>query len=450
MIVPRNSLLWLAAGTMLPATLTAAAFPAAEPVAWMLFAAILFLSLLDARSAVHHFRRLKMEFPERIDLIRNREDFLQFRVCEPSGTVRKVRLWLELPAETTSTWSEFSGTIPKGEDGLRIKWPLTGTGRGKHLLPRCRLGIASPLGLWDQYGSVAAGTKIRVYPDLFGESGKGAAMLLRKNPGAHVLRQTGQGRDFEKLRDYLPGDSMSDIHWRVTAKRGRLVTKEYQVERTQEIYVAVDTSRLSARSFDTVENADQRGTPRGPLIERYISAALSLGATVQNHGDKFGMLAFNRRILRFIRAGSGKTHFRTCLDAAFNLYAEAVTPDFEELASFILQNLRRRVLLLVLTNLDDPALAESFVQGMKTVSRRHLVLVHTAKPALARPLFSNPQLSEPDEVYRELGGHLLHQNLCELQIVLGRHSIGFFPSERENLYAEMVSQYLSVKRRQIL
>jgi uncharacterized protein (DUF58 family) len=171
---------------------------------------------------------------------------------------------------------------------------------------------------------------------------------------------------------------------------------------------------------------------------------------VQGHGDKFGLLAFNRRVLRFIRAGAGKMHFRTCLEAAFDLKAEIVTPDFEELASFILQNLRRRVLLVFLTNLDDPALAESFVQCMKTVSRRHLLLVHTARSARTRPVFSSLRLEKPDDVYDELGGHLLYQSLRDLQVQLGRHAIGFFPSERENLYAEMVSQYLSVKRRQIL
>ena len=126
---------------------------------------------------------------------------------------------------------------------------------------------------------------------------------------------------------------MSDIHWRVTAKRGRLVTKEYQVERTREIYVAVDTSRLSGRTLDT-----EPKEKKGPLIERYVSAALSLGATIQSQGDKFGLLAFDRQVRRFVRAGGGKAHFRACLDAAFDLHAETVSPDFGELAGFLLHS----------------------------------------------------------------------------------------------------------------
>ncbi|MCE5241915.1 MAG: DUF58 domain-containing protein [Desulfobacteraceae bacterium] len=448
MIAPRNRLLRLAAATLLPAALAAAAFPAVEPLAWTLLAALLLLASLDARNAGLRFRGLRVDLPERIDLVRNREDSFPIHVRETSGRIEPVRLWLDLPPGVESPWNEYSGLTPGGVDRLRVPWPLVGTARGEHVLSRFRTGVVSPLGLWDYYGYHPARTRIRVYPDLFTESGKGAAMLLRKGPGAHVLPRTGQGREFEKLRDYLPGDSMSDIHWKVTAKRGRLATREFQVERTREVYVAVDTSRLSTRTFDAEREAG--GVRKGPLIERYISAALSLGATVQGHGDKFGLLAFHRRVLRFVRADSGMAHFRFCLDALFDLQAENVTPDFEELAGFILQNLRRRVLILFLTNLDDPALAESFVQCMRTVGRRHLLLVHTAKPSFIRPVFSNPRVASPDDVYLELGGHLLHQELRDLQIRLGRHAIGFFPSERENLYAEMVAQYLSVKRRQIL
>lgn len=448
MIAPRDRLLHLMAAALLPPSLAAAALPAAEPLGWTILAAVLFLSFLDARYAGLRLRCLQVELPERIDLVRNREDVFPIHVRNTSGRVESVRLWLDLPSGMESPWNEYSGRTPEGADAIMVKWPLVGAARGEHLLSRLRIGVVSPLGLWDHYADRPARTRIRVYPDLFGESGKGAAMLLRKDPGAHVLPRTGQGREFEKLRDYLPGDSMNDIHWKVTARRGRLVTREFQVERTREVYVAVDASRLSTRSFDSEESAD--GVRKGPLIERYISAALSLGTTVRDHGDKFGLIAFNRRVLRFVRAGAGMAHFRFCLDAAFDLQAENVAPDFEELAGFLLQNLRRRVLILFLTNLDDPALAESFVQCMRTVGRRHLLLVHTAKPSFIRPVFSNPRVASPDDVYRELGGHLLHQGLRDLQIKLGRHAIGFFPSERENLYAEMVAQYLSVKRRQNL
>src|SRR5205823_6064500 len=84
--------------------------------------------------------------------------------------------------------------------------------------------------------------------NLFNERKHVAALFLRRGQlGTHAQRQAGQGRDFEKLREYVHGDSYDEIHWKASAKRGHPVTKVFQVERTQEVYVIVDASRLSAR-----------------------------------------------------------------------------------------------------------------------------------------------------------------------------------------------------------
>ena len=93
-----------------------------------------------------------------------------------------------------------------------------------------------------------AQSEIRVYPNLFTERRNLAALFLHRGAfGLHAQRQVGKGREFEKLREYMPGDSFDEIHWKATAKRGRPITKVFQIERTQEVYVVIDASRLSAR-----------------------------------------------------------------------------------------------------------------------------------------------------------------------------------------------------------
>src|SRR5207249_6090507 len=93
-------------------------------------------------------------------------------------------------------------------------------------------------------------------PNLFSERKQLVALFLNRGTfGLHAQRQIGKGRDFEKLREYIPGDSFDEIHWKASAKRGRPVTKVFQIERTQEVYVIIDASRLSARS---VESRGQR------------------------------------------------------------------------------------------------------------------------------------------------------------------------------------------------
>ena len=92
---------------------------------------------------------------------------------------------------------------------------------------------------------VPVGAEIRVYPNLVTERKNLAALFLNRGSfGLHAQRQLGKGREFEKLREYVPGDGYDELHWKATARRGRPITKVYQIERTQEVYVVIDASRL--------------------------------------------------------------------------------------------------------------------------------------------------------------------------------------------------------------
>lgn len=448
MIVPRNRLLLFAGCILLPMSLAEAAFPALLPLLSGIFAAAAIVCLLDALHAASRLAGVRVEFPQRAGIVRNSDETLDFTVQDDRGAGGALRIGLGLPREVNSPRRELDVVLPPNRAGLAISWPINVPGRGEYLLSRCYFRVPSRLGLWFEQGSLPAGTLIQVYPNLLSEYRKVSALFLRRNgAGIRAHRQIGQGRDCEKLRDYAPGDSMSDIHWRVTAKRSRLVTKEYQLERTQEIYVVIDASRLSARPANATN--DGAGAWE-PLLEHYISSALTLGDFARRQGDRFGLLAFSNRILRFIRAGGGKAHYRTCRDALLDLHPQTVTPDFEELAGTILQNLRRRALLLFLTSLDDPSLADSFLSHMEAVGRRHFIVVNMIKPPLAVPVFSDQDVTDTGDIYRRLAGHMLRQSLSNLEVLLRRRGIDLALTDRDNLCVEMVSRYVNIKRRQVL
>src|SRR5207247_6971001 len=180
-----------------------------------------------------------------------------------------------------------------GSERSRLAWPCTPLKRGNYSLVSCHLEAASPWRLWAVRARRSVRTEVRVYPNLFTERKSVAALFLnRGNFGAHALRQVVQGRDFEKLRDYVHGDSYDEIHWKATAKRGRPVTKVFQIERTQEVYVIIDTSRLSARPTQAAGCRLQvAGLPEGhaspdlqlttqqptSALERFVTASLVLG-----------------------------------------------------------------------------------------------------------------------------------------------------------------------------
>ena len=83
--------------------------------------------------------------------------------------------------------------------------------------------------------------------------GKQIAHFLNRGAiGIHAQPQIGRGREFEKLREYERGDGFDEINWKATAKRRFPVTKVFQLERSKEIYLALDTSRLSARRLPEI------------------------------------------------------------------------------------------------------------------------------------------------------------------------------------------------------
>ena len=185
-------------------------------------------------------------------------------------------------------------------------------------------------------------------------------------------------------------------------------------------------------------------------LERFVSAALVLGLAAEQQGDLFGVLTFSNKVEKFIRAKNGKAHYSACRDALYTLQSQIVSPDFDELCTFIRLRLRRRALLVFLTSLDDPVLADSLVRNMDLIRRQHLVLVNMLQPPGVAEVFSNSNLATVDDLYQHLGGHLLWRNLRELEKVLQRRGVAFSLLKDERLSVQLVSQYLGVKRRQLL
>jgi uncharacterized protein (DUF58 family) len=136
------------------------------------------------------------------------------------------------------------------------------------------------------------------------------------------------------------------------------------------------------------------------VLERYVTASLILGLAAEQQGDQFGLVTFSDRVLSFVRAKSGQAHYDACRDRLYALQPQSVTPDFDDLCSFIRLRLRKRALLIFLTALDDPMLAESFAKASELISRQHLLLVNMLQPPGAQPVFSDAGVSGIDDLYR--------------------------------------------------
>jgi uncharacterized protein (DUF58 family) len=432
---------------VVPFATLAGVMPGSAPIAVLLICALLAAVLFDALFAFKAANGFSVACAETVRLSKDRAGEIELHFKNETPESRVLRLGLPLPREIESAQEDLLVEIPGAGKTSRIGWDCTPRRRGNYPLARCHVEAASPLGFWSVRSALPLRTELRVYPDLMNERKNVAALFLNRGTfGIHAQRQVGKGRDFEKLREYIPGDSFEDIHWKATAKRGRPVTKIFQIERTQEIYVVLDASRLSAREVVDPGNPEKRVSS----LERFIQSALVLALAAERQGDLFGMLTFSDRVHEFVRARNGQAHYSLCRDALYTLHPQVVTPDYDELFAFIRTRLRRRALLVFFTALDDPLLAESFARNAELVCRQHLLLVNMIQTPGVKPLFNGADVSQLDDLYRELGGHVQWQNLLELGKKLKQRGVQFSLVQNERLSADVVSQYLNVKRRQMV
>lgn len=471
MIVPQTRLLFWFAFTVLPFSALGAVYPEAFLFSVAIIAGFVAVALVDATLALGKLDGVSLQLPEIVRVSKERPAVIPVTVRHQRQRSLRVRLGLALPRELQSPGEDVVVRLPEGVEDSCLDWTLRPTRRGNYRIGKAFLETSSRWGWWAIRGTVPVRCEVRVYPNLLQERKNLAALFLKRGSfGAHAQRQVGKGRDFEKLREYVPGDGYDEIHWKATARRGHPVTKVFQIERTQEVYVVVDASRLSARPASSGPNpvfskaqptrversGDSLNTEYWKLntppsvLERFLTSALILAQAAEQQGDLFGLMTFADQAQTFLRARNGKAHYSACRDAIYALEPRSVVPDFDEITAFIRTRLRRRALLIFLTSLEDPVLAESFVRNASLLAGQHLVLVNMLKPAGADPLFTRADVDGIDDIYRHLGGHLQWHNLRELEKVLQRRGVRFALVENERLASDLVAQYVGVKQRQLI
>lgn len=448
-IVPSLRLIYLVA-LLLPLALLGVLQPAWVIWVWLAALLLLLVAVVDLLRSAKLLESLRIDAEPVSRLARDTEGSVTLHLRSDDPPVGRFLVGLPLETQFLVDVDVLPVRLSGDANHWQVVWRVTGRTRGVFAMPDAFVEIGSKWGLFGVRKRYALEGEIRVYPNLRRERRQLANLFLNRGViGVHAQRMVGQGREYEQLREYSVGDSMLDVHWKASAKRGELVTKTYQVERTQEIYLIVDHSRLSGlRSMRADSSVDSEYVES--VLERYVTAASVLGMVAEREGDLFGMVAFGQRVSRFVRASSGKQHGQVIQDALFDLKTERGPFDLDELFTFLRLRLRRRALLVFLTDLSDTAAAEEFEQRVDLVASQHVVLVNTLRREGVYPMYGRPEEAAAGAIAEEMAGHLRWAGLRELQVNLRARGVEFSLLDDENLSVDLVNQYLAVKQRQVL
>jgi len=437
MIMPRKII--FLSGIFIPLALVAPYLPGIREIIIGAGLLIIFASIVDLINCIGYGKQLKLNVMETTRCSQFREGMICFQFENPLQKKLDIENFCHCLPESLNA-ETIPGTIKLAPDSVStLTVKCKPAKRGSYDYDYSLFEIISPWGLWGYCGKILPTGEIRVYPDVFTEQKKLASLFLNRGlNGLHIQRIAGQGREFERLRDYVPGDSFDIVSWKATARKGRPVSKVFQIENTQNVYAIIDASRFSTVQKDGKTNLDH-----------YLASALILGAITEKQKDKFGIIVFDSKIRAFVPAMSGANAAKTCRDAVYSVKPQCVSPDYNTLFSFIRAKIPRRSLLFFLTDLSDAIPAEEFQRDIKLLTRKHLCCVEMLTHDGIKPLFSN-HINVQDDLYTSLGGHIKWADLENVKQSLSRHGVRLETSGRDSLSLSLVNSYLNIKRKQLL
>ncbi len=298
----------------------------------------------------------------------------------------------------------------------------------------------SRLGLVRRRFRIAMEQDVRVLPDLSAVEGYGtlAKRSTLIDAGLRKVRLRGMGTDFESLRDYQSGDAFRLVDWKATARRGRLTVAQFEVERSQNVIVALDCGRLM--------------TPRLGAYRKFdyaVTAALSVTRIAQLADDNVGMLAFAAKPVIEIAPRRGAAHYGVLARAAYDLQPRMEEPDYETTFTALRRAQSKRSLIVLFTDIFDPVTSAAVLAGIGRLVRRHLVIcVLMNDAAVASALATVP--ATPDDAYRTSVAMALADERLKTIATLRAAGVIALDVPASQLSVRLIDTYLDVKARGIL
>ncbi len=289
-----------------------------------------------------------------------------------------------------------------------LEYKLVPPRRGRYEFGRVAVRSLSRLKLVWREMKAGEEMAVKVYPNL-----RRAREVELKTLGARSLAaaqrraaRRGEGREFESLREYVPGDELRHVSWAATARRGRLMTRQYQIERDQTILVAIDAGRLMTARVEGETKFDAS-----------VHAALALLSAAARGGDNAGILVFGRRIKAYVPPSRGREHTESILESLHAVEPELIEPSYTRAFEFVAANTKRRALIVILTDLVDEEGSRELLASFKTLRPRHLPLVVTIGDRDLQAAVRDLPATVNELFTQSVAEEIMHQREAALRLV---------------------------------
>ncbi len=340
-----------------------------------------------------------------------------------------------LPDQGESDRYADAGSAPPF-DAFAFSYHLTPLKRGEYAFGPLMARLKTPLGLWIAQRELAPGSAVKVYPNIL--QTRQQHLLSRRQRtrqmGLRAMRLRGRGMEFESLREYLPDDELRRVDWNASARRNTLITREYDIERSQQIMVVLDLGRTMASHLDYMTKLDHA-----------INATVLLTYVAAQAQDRVGVMAFADEVVSYLPPGKVSGQLPLILDQLYRLQPQYVEANYRDCFTFLAHKLRKRALVVLFTDLIDPDSSRRLMDNLALLHPEHLVLCVALSDFELKDILSG---APPDftGMYQQAVAHTVLEDRQLAMATLHQRGILTVDAAPSDLSVAVVNRYLAIKR----
>jgi uncharacterized protein (DUF58 family) len=295
--------------------------------------------------------------------------------------------------------------------------------------------ITGPLGLIQRQARIDLPQQVQVLPDLSGEGSRDLqlAMAGAIQAGRRNAARRGEGREFESLREHQRDDDFRHIDWKASAKRGKLISRQYETERDQRLMILLDTGRLMGPKIGSYRKLDYA-----------INASVHLAQVALHKGDLVGYAIFNDELTSFAEPKKGQaqmSHFVRNLTA---LQPTRLESDYAAVFHHVLRQCSKRTLIVCFTDLNDTQSAEGLLKAALKLMPRHLPVIVTVSNSEILGVTKQVPNNEFD-VYRHVAAMEIWNDYQRTLLGLRSRGVATVSVPAQELSAATINEYLRIK-----
>lgn len=363
----------------------------------------------------------------------------------PVGGTVELRLATDTPGSVQATVDIDDRLTPLGplrptlsRERPEARIPLEASRRGIAPLSALWLRWKGPLGLVWKQRREPRDEAVLITPDTRPARERSQLFIRHAQAGETARREIGTGAEFQSLKPWIDGMDRRAIDWKQSARHAMLLAKDWQIERNNQIVLAIDAGRAMAEPVGGV-----------PRIDRAVSAALLAAYVALKLDDRVGLFAYAEQPLAASAIGHGIAAFPAIQRLAAGIDYGARETNHTLGLTRLAQRLDRRTLIVLFTEFTDPTSAELMVKACAPLLKRHLLmfLIHRDEEleslAAAEPL-------TPEDVTRAVAAQALLRERAIVAARLKRMGVHVVEASHEGGGSTLVEAYLMLKRQRLL